>query len=285
MGVSRLNSFHQISVRAFLWHATPVRVQHVVFCNRPQVTIRGSQVLDEADSTSASDVAEPVKTRVFISYSRTDSTFTDRLANALSERGYVPDYDLSASDPANVDLGISAQDEWWQRLQLMIAAADMMVFVVSPGSVASKACDEEIACARGLGKRIIPILRRPIDFAKAPPRLSALNIKISFVNDDKEAFAIALNQLGIALDIDVDWYRESRRLTGLAVRWDTRGRPDDLLLATADVRAIGDLLERRPREAPEASRTLMEFRDKSRAKLDDENRRQRRIMRLMPNIV
>ena len=111
------------------------------------------------------------KLRVFLSYSRKDGAFTRCLADALAARGYVPDFDQANYGPDNVNSGISAEDEWWQRLQAMIASADAMVFVVSPDSAASKVCDEEIAYARGLGKRIIPVLRRPIDYHKAPPRL------------------------------------------------------------------------------------------------------------------
>ena len=94
---------------------------------------------------------EPV-TRVFLSYSRKDGDFTARLAVALEARGYTADYDRSPGDPANIATGIAAEDEWWQRLRDMIAAADVMVFIVSPDSAASKVCDEEIAYARGIGK-------------------------------------------------------------------------------------------------------------------------------------
>ena len=93
-----------------------------------------------------------IKTRVFLSYSRKDGAFTHRLAGALAARGYEPDFDQSSRDPSNVSTGISAEDEWWQRLQDMIAAADAMVFIVSPDSAASRVCDEEIAYARGIGK-------------------------------------------------------------------------------------------------------------------------------------
>jgi hypothetical protein len=163
------------------------------------------------------------KLRIFLSYSRKDGTFTRRLADALAARGYVPDFDRASYDPDNIDSGISAEDEWWQRLQAMIASADAMVFIVSPDSAASSVCDEEIAYARGLGKRVIPVLRRPIDFRRTPPRLTALNIKIQFLED--AAFDVGLTELCAALDIDVDWYRESRRLTGLATRWDQGDRP------------------------------------------------------------
>lgn len=222
--------------------------------------------------------AESGALRVFISYSRQDIAFTQQLAVALKARGYEPDFDQAAYDPDNVASGISAEDEWWQRLQHMIAASDAMIFVVSPDSAASKVCDEEIAWARGLGKRVIPILRRPVDFAKAPPRLSALNVKLDFTWDHAEGFERALGDLCRALDRNVAWYRESTRLTALLARWEAGGRPESLLLSTADLDALGRLLEDRPRDAPEPPPALLELRDLSRTRLQSDRDRQRGII-------
>jgi hypothetical protein len=215
----------------------------------------------------------PVKTRVFLSYSRKDSDFTVRLAQALEARGYVADYDRSLSDPANIATGISAEDEWWQRLQDMIASADAMVFIVTPDSAASKTCDEEIAYARGIGKRIIPILQRQIDFTKAPPRLSALNVKIEFL--DEANFGGTLDRLCAAVDLDVGWYRERARLTKLALDWNEGGQQADALMRPADIKAAERLFGRRPRNA-ELPALLSDCLEASRARLEEEVRRFRR---------
>ena len=169
------------------------------------------------------DAQQAAGTRIFLSYSRKDEAFTRRLAAALEERGYASDFDQTDRDPANIAFGISAEEPWWPRLKEMIAAADVMVFIVSPDSAASRICDEEIAYAHNLGKRIIPIECRPIDYAKAPPRLSDLNVKIKFSGGGslgKAAFTAVLDQLCAVLDADVMWHRESTRLTLLAVRWE-----------------------------------------------------------------
>jgi hypothetical protein len=76
--------------------------------------------------------------RVFLSYSRGDRAFAERLAASLTARGFVADWDQASTDPDNITTGISAEDEWWARLQQMIIAADVVVFVVSPDSAASK---------------------------------------------------------------------------------------------------------------------------------------------------
>jgi formylglycine-generating enzyme required for sulfatase activity len=234
-------------------------------------------LLDKVQTNAAGGTPQSIKTRVFLSYSRQDSGFTDRLAEALTDRDYTPDYDRAGYDPANIDSGISAQDPWWQRLQQMIAKADAIVFIVSPGSTGSAVCDEEIAYAQGLGKRIIPILRRPIDFAKAPPRISALNVKLDFTDDREEMFSAALDQLCTALDLDVVWYRESRRLTQLALEWDWEGRPADRLMSSADMKATARLLESRPRNAELPPQVLIDFRDESREHRENEVRRLRRM--------
>ena len=219
----------------------------------------------------------PVKTRVFLSYSRNDAAFTHRLAVALTARGYEPDFDQSSFDPANIATGISAEDEWWKRLETMIAAADIMIFIVTPDSAASKICDEEIAYARGIGKRIVPILRRSIDFTKAPPRLAALNVKLNFLDDGGDAFEEALNHLCMALDIDVTWHRECARLTRLALDWKNSGEQAGALMRPADIKAAERVFERQPRNTEPPPSLLTDYLDTSRRILEKEIRKLRRV--------
>lgn len=221
--------------------------------------------MDDATQAFPDGHVESVKTRVFLSYSRKDFSFTGRLATELLRRGYAPDFDQSAFDPSNIESGISSQDEWWQRLQELIEAADVMVFVVSPDSAASKVCDHEISHARDLGKRIIPILYRSIDFAEAPPRLAALNVKISFIEHCADSFGAAFERLCTELDIDVAWHRESRRLIQLAVKWGAEGRSAVQLMNSTDIDASERILKTRPRNADPPAQILIDFLDASRA--------------------
>jgi TIR domain len=124
------------------------------------------------------------ETKVFVSYSRKDADFVDKLQVGLATRGYEPVYDRSTRGHDDPDVRLSAQDEWWAQLKIMIAAADVMIFVVSPDSAASPVCDDEIAHAKSLGRRVIAILRRAIDFNLAPERLRALNVTMNFQGDE-----------------------------------------------------------------------------------------------------
>jgi WD40 repeat protein len=197
------------------------------------------------------------KARVFLSYSRKDKGFTHRLADALRRRGYVADFDQSEHDPDNIETGISAEDDWWKRLQEMIAAAEAMVFIVSPASASSPICDEEIAYARALGKRVIPLLLTPINFASAPPRLRALNVKLSFV--EESTFETSLTALENVLDIDVAWHREAARLMALAVKWDSAGRPASQLMSSGAVAESEIWAAKRPGRAEPPGELLSDY--------------------------
>jgi hypothetical protein len=67
--------------------------------------------------------AEP-KAKIFISYSRKDMPFADRLEAALRERGFEPMIDRTE---------IYAFEDWWARIQSLIVRADTVIFVLSPG--------------------------------------------------------------------------------------------------------------------------------------------------------
>jgi hypothetical protein len=161
----------------------------------------------------------------------------------------------------------------------MIEAADVIVFVASQDSAASKVCDEEIAYARNLRKRIIPILCRSIDFAKAPARLAALNVKVSFIEGSSTTFDSGLDQLCAELDVDVGWHRESRRLVQLAVRWDTEGRSADHLMSSADIGACERNFQTRPLSADPPAPLLADFLHASRAAREERLRRELSLAR------
>lgn len=180
--------------------------------------------------------------------------------------GFLADFDQASHDPHNVSAGISAEDEWWKRLQEMIAAADVMVFLVSPDSAESKVCDEEIAYARALGKRIIAVMARPVDFAKAPPRLAALNVRIDF-SESGPGFDAAFGALTSALEMNVIWHREGRKYLARVQEWDTEGRPKSQLLREGAVEEAERWAVARPRNEPEPGELFLAWIAASRAQI------------------
>jgi hypothetical protein len=205
--------------------------------------------------------------RAFISYSRKDISFVQRLASELSSNGYLPDFDQSQLDQHNISTGISAEDEWWTRLEEMMAVAEAIVFVVSSSSVASRICDEEIAFARSLGKRVVPVLCETLDLNKLPPRLAALNIKISFVGEFDRPF----QQLAAALETDVTWHREAARIASLAHRWVTKGKPTDQLVRGEELTHAQNWAAGRPSSVSAISDLVMDYLSSS-SQRDSEDR-------------
>jgi hypothetical protein len=127
------------------------------------------------------------KAKVFISYSRKDMAFADRLEAALTARGVEPLIDRTE---------IYAFEEWWKRIEALIARADTVVFVLSPDSVASKVALQEVSFAASLNKRFAPVVHRRVDDKDVPEALAKLN----FVFFDEAArFEQSVDRLAEAL--------------------------------------------------------------------------------------
>ncbi len=74
-------------------------------------------------------------TDVFISYSRKDKAFVQVLNQALSESKYNAWVDWE---------NIPFTADWWAEIEAGIEAADTFIFVISPDSIASQVCAQEI---------------------------------------------------------------------------------------------------------------------------------------------
>src|ERR1700736_3188909 len=100
------------------------------------------------------------KARVFISYSRKDIAFADRIDAALKARGFETLIDRS---------DIYAFEEWWKRVEALIGRADTVVFVLSPDAVRPESvARKEVAFAASLNKRFAPIVFRPVEDKLVP---------------------------------------------------------------------------------------------------------------------
>ena len=138
----------------------------------------------------------PAKAKVFISYSRRDMAFADRLELALEARGFSAAIDRDE---------IYAFEEWWKRIETLIAGADTVIFVLSPHSVASEVALKEVAFAASLNKRFAPIVCHRVDDRAVPEALAKFNF-IFF--DDEPRFEESADRLAQALDTDIAWIRQ-----------------------------------------------------------------------------
>jgi hypothetical protein len=180
------------------------------------------------------------KLKVFISYSRKDSgEFADELLAGLVIAGFAPFLDRHDIVPG---------EPWEARLGGLIEQSDTVVFVVSPEAVKSDRCTWEVDRTLELSKRLLPVIFKSVPDQDVPEKLR----RLQFVRFDSGiGFARPLSQLAEALRVDLGWIREHTRLGEIATRWDSRGRPESLLLRGDDLDAAKTWMSARKAEAPE----------------------------------
>lgn len=212
-----------------------------------QLIVRGASRMTAADDLTTTTpaphaslaAATILRQKVFISYSRTDSAFADELVAGLEYDGSFEVF----LDRHSIHEG----EAWRERLGGLIAAADVVVFLLSKASAASELCRWEADHAKSLSKRIVPALIEPVTGITVAPTLSALNY-VRF--DEDRSFMVGLTALRGALRADLHWIREHTRLLTRAQEWEASGRPDNRLLTGADIGAAKLWLEQRPPDAP-----------------------------------
>jgi WD40 repeat protein len=153
---------------------------------------------------------------VFISYSRLDKTFVRRLHDALAEQ--KRDVWVDWED-------IPATADWWKEICAGIDSTNTFIFIISPDSVRSEVCRNEIDYALKHNKRFIPVLLRdvtePADEAQVHPAVGSHNWVMLREADDFDA---GLATLLKAVDTDLDYVRMHTRLLVRAREWDSHGR-------------------------------------------------------------
>ena len=180
---------------------------------------------------------------VFISYSRADIDFVRRLHGALVARGKDVWIDWEDIPPTA---------EWLAEVFAGIEGSDNFLFVITPSSLASDVCKQELGHAVEQRKRLVPVLHRKPDGAPMPQALGERNW--TFLRDEDD-FASAFERLVTALETDLDWVSEHTRLLGRALEWEKEGKDASFLLRGRDLEEAerwiaSQTAEREPRPTP-----------------------------------
>lgn len=157
-------------------------------------------------------------TNIFISYSRKDKKFAEKLVGRFVDQ--------------QVDVWIDWEDiqpstDWWQEIERGIETSDVLVFLVSPDSVASQVCRKEVDHAVANGKRLIPVVVREVDPQDVPAVISKLNWIFFRKNDD---FDVSFTNLDIAIHTDFEWVRVHNEVQVKALKWKRTAYDKSLLL-------------------------------------------------------
>ncbi|MBD2464133.1 TIR domain-containing protein [Oscillatoria sp. FACHB-1407] len=157
---------------------------------------------------------------VFISYSRADSGFARRLNDALQVHGKRTWFDQESIAAGTAD--------FQQEIYKGIESSDTFLFVLSPRSVTSPYCADEVEYATKLNKRVVTILHQAIDPSVLHPELA----KVQWLdfNQRESDFSANFTDLLRLLDTDTEHLHAHTRLLMRAIEWDTKGRKESLLL-------------------------------------------------------
>lgn len=183
---------------------------------------------------------------VFISYSRKDKDFVQKLHEALLEHGRKVWVDWE-----DIPLAV----DWRAEIRQGIETAHAIAFIISPDFLNSIECSIELELAEEFSKRLIPVFHREVEVDLVPPSLRALNWIYFRENDD---FAKSLQGFNSTIDTDPDWIKAHTRLTQRALEWESKAHKDSLLLRGDDLTEAEQMLSQTKKE-PKLSEAVGQY--------------------------
>jgi tetratricopeptide (TPR) repeat protein len=195
----------------------------------------------------ASEPGNPNAISVFISYAGQEPELAENLASALEREGFSVVVSLR-----HLPYG----EEQLKELAPLIAAADVVVAVVSPAYIASRVCNWELAQTKAAAKRFVPIMAAPVEPHDLPEIIASAHLLPSYGTFD---FKADVRPLAVTLNADRQWIKEHTRLGAKAHQWSMRGREPSLLLRGEALDDAESWQDRRPTSAPPPSDEILEL--------------------------
>lgn len=213
--------------------------------------------------TSSTKYADGRSAQVFLCYAAAEDAESKTLPHPSAP--YLPEPSSLVSSRLRYYLMRVGFTVWdWRedlasgdRIQSAIAqgieGADNLVFLLSPESVRSERCLEELSYALSLNKRVIPVLTENLGLATIPAALNNVQlIEISAANGPLATQA-GSRQLIATLRQDAAYLRAHKLLLVAALKWERQRRNPSVLLRGGELRQAQDWLkaaQSRPRYAP-----------------------------------
>lgn len=161
---------------------------------------------------------------VFISYSRSDSDFARKLNDTLQMQGKTTWFDQES---------IASGSDFQQEIYRGIKACDNFLFVLSPRSIHSPYCADEVEYAASLNKRFVTLLHQPIATDGLHPELAKVQwIDFSRSQQDFNAY---FNQLVRTLDTDREHVQSHTKWLQRSLEWEQKKKTTDLLLRGSEL--------------------------------------------------
>ena len=204
---------------------------------------------------------------VFISYSRVDSDFARRLNDALQTQGKRTWFDQES---------IATGTDFQQEIYRGIESSDVFVFVLSPESINSPFCADEVEYAQGLNKRMVTVLHRAIDTADLHP---VLKLEWLDFREHDGDFQTHFQSLLRTVDTDREHLEIHTRLLVRSGEWDRRGRDESLLLRGQDLQTAETWLTTNVAVEPQPTGLQQEYIRAARASQEAQDAAEKKLRR------
>lgn len=145
---------------------------------------------------------------IFISYSRKDDKKAEKIIDALKE------YNVTTwVDKESVPKGEIIKPTLFQGIE----KSTVFLFLISPDSVESEWCNQEIEHAVNIGKKVLPVYIRETQKERIPRVINERNF--IFCREDQDDFTRAIQQIYIAIRTDYDWANYHTNLQNKVLTW------------------------------------------------------------------
>ena len=166
---------------------------------------------------------------VFISYSRADADLARKLNENLQELGKTTWFDQES---------IAVGEDFQKEIEKGIENCDNFVFIISPRSINSHYCVDEVEHAFRLNKRFITILHQPVEKKDLHPALA----RVQWIDFRRGDFYHYFNELVRVLDTDREHVRNHTKWSQRAWEWQEKQKSKDLLLRGVELETAQDWL-------------------------------------------
>ena len=161
---------------------------------------------------------------VFISYSRRNKPFAVKLNDSLDNSGVDAWVDWE---------GIPLSSDWMDEITRAIEGADAFLFIITPDSLASEVCMQELELGLQYNKKLIPILH--IEPEKGSPMHDSLAATNWVYMREQEDYDATIPQLLDTIQTDLGWIRGHTRLLQRAKEWESENKSNSFLLQGDDL--------------------------------------------------
>ncbi|NEP62539.1 MAG: TIR domain-containing protein [Symploca sp. SIO2G7] len=166
--------------------------------------------------------AHNLMTQVFLSYAQpADRSTMEQLRRSLMRECFT--VWTNTTD-------IQTAEDFEDAINRGIEQADNFIYLLSPDSLTSKSCQQELNYALSLNKRIIPVLVRECDLKQMPKTLGSLQYIDLTDNLKAEDYYLDESQLLKILRQDEEYHQQHKMLLVKALKWQRQQGNSSILL-------------------------------------------------------